>query len=156
MSYFCPAPWVSGLRALCFYSGPWNARWFKYPGGRNFHMDFNQCMWKVPTQYHEENSELWMAEHLMAGEPDMLITCHSFTGWTMVHLHVLEHVWDWVSYLAFKTMKLLQRCHVMYGIESKVSCWNFTLPIARLFLLCVAYLCVYWNYLTVSWPKVAM
>ncbi|PSN58420.1 hypothetical protein C0J52_02805 [Blattella germanica] len=57
--YFpCPAPWLSGLRQCALVPGRGTRAGSSPRGGRNFLMDFGQCMGPVPTQHHEESGEL--------------------------------------------------------------------------------------------------
>ncbi|PSN31264.1 hypothetical protein C0J52_27366, partial [Blattella germanica] len=53
-----PAPWLSGLRQRALVPGHETRAGSSLRGGRNFLVDFGQCMGLVPTQHREESGEL--------------------------------------------------------------------------------------------------
>ncbi|PSN40005.1 hypothetical protein C0J52_26033 [Blattella germanica] len=53
-----PAPWLSGLRQRALVPGHGTRAGSSLRGGRNFLVDFGQCMGPVPTKHHEESGEL--------------------------------------------------------------------------------------------------
>ncbi|PSN49746.1 hypothetical protein C0J52_08484 [Blattella germanica] len=50
--------WLSGLRQCALVPDHGTRAGLSPRGGRNFLMDFGQCMGQVPTQHREESGEL--------------------------------------------------------------------------------------------------